>query len=272
MNKILKILNNILFIVLPSLVILVVNNYKYDITKIYNNLSYIILFIIYILFIVFEVKGLFNKKSISYNKKYNIVIFIFNVTTILISTIYLNLSSIYFATFYFPLFKQALILVICLMVFIILYKSLINDKGFVYNNLFFMLSWIYFFNKIINNFKFGLFTLIIFLIIYLILLKKKDGILYSFEYNSLIKKYNVIFILYVFIYKILISLFYNVEVIINKFFMVISTIFLCFIVLAFIKNIKNKYLRNILFILYYLIIILTIITGIFMYIILYVLS
>ena len=265
MNKILKILNNILFIVLPSLVILVVNNYKYDITKIYNNLSYIILFIIYILFIVFEVKGLFNKKSISYNKKYN-------VTTILISTIYLNLSSIYFATFYFPLFKQALILVICLMVFIILYKSLINDKGFVYNNLFFMLSWIYFFNKIINNFKFGLFTLIIFLIIYLILLKKKDGILYSFEYNSLIKKYNVIFILYVFIYKILISLFYNVEVIINKFFMVISTIFLCFIVLAFIKNIKNKYLRNILFILYYLIIILTIITGIFMYIILYVLS
>lgn len=264
MKKILKIFNNLLFIILPLLII--ITNFKIDLTAIYKNSSNIILLVIYILFIIFEIRNLFNLRSINYDRNYNIVIFIFNITIILISLIYHYLSSIYFAVFYFPLFKQSLTLMFLLIILIILYKSLVNSKGLIYDNLFFMLSWIFLFNKTINNCALGLIILFIFIIIYLIGFKKKDGILYSGEYNALIKRYNVIFILYVFIYQILISLFYNIGSIINKIFIVISTIFLCLIVLTFIKSIKKTYLRRALCVIYYLIIILTIILGMFVYI------
>lgn len=264
MKKTLKIFNNLLFIILPILII--TTNFKINLINIYKNSSYIILFVIYILFIVFEFKNLFNSNSISYDKNYNIVIFIFNLVIILISLIYYYLSSIYFAIFYFPLFKQSLILIFILLISIAIYKALSNCKGLIYNNLFFMLSWVYLFNKTINDFIIGISILFIFVIIYLIGLTKKKGILYSKEYNSLIRKYNLIFILYVFIYQILIRMFYNVGTIINKIFIIISTIFLCLIVLTFIKSIKKNHLKKVLYIFYYLIIILTIILGIFVYI------
>ena len=99
MKKILKIFNNLLFIILPLLII--ITNFKIDLTAVYKNSSNIILLVIYILFIIFEIRNLFNLQSINYDRNYNIVIFIFNITIILISLIYHYLSSIYFAIFYF---------------------------------------------------------------------------------------------------------------------------------------------------------------------------